>query len=372
VANFSIPASTSGINSSRKIDFVNTRTSDGGKFEFKEGTSTTMTLKNSKVGVLTDDPDVEFHIVGNSSSTPFVYFEQPHSGGDFRWFFKNDELTVQRKSSGSYADVAMYLNYDGGDVIMAGAQVQGRLGINDTSPDCGLEVDTVVSVSIGTGQAYWYNGEQGHSSASRPLAIHAHGAVWSDNSTGFIVTSDRRIKKNIVDCSDALATLNQLQVKNYEYIVGNGNGNEGLSQPPTIGFIAQEVETVLPRAVSNQSGFIPNLYRETSNFTVSEDRILTINETFNSNRVRIYIHYNNGEVQSLKYEVNGGNRNKINNTNIQTIWLYGEEVSDYKQLKKSVIFSLNVKATQELYQRNVALEALVQSLSDRITALENN
>ena len=86
------------------------------------------------------------------------------------------------------------------------------------------------------------------------MAIHAHGAVWSDNSTGFIATSDRRIKKNIVDCSDALSTLNQLQVKNYEYIAGNGNGNEGLSQPPTVGFIAQEVKEHLPNLVTGTDG----------------------------------------------------------------------------------------------------------------------
>jgi len=246
----------------------------------------------------------------------------------------------------------------------------GRVGIGDSNPDCGLEIDLTASVSVPTGQAYWYNGEQGHSAFSRSLAIHAHGAVWSDSTSGFISTSDRRIKKNIVDCSDALSTLNQLQVKNYEYIAGNGLLNEGLSQPPTVGFIAQEIETILPRAVQTETGFIPNLYRETTNFTVSEDLILTIHEQFNSNKVKIYIHYVNGEMQCLKYEVGGGNKNKINNNNIEYIWLFGEEVNDFKTLKKSVIFSMNVRATQQLYEKQKVLEAKIETVQESQKSLQ--
>ena len=35
------------------------------------------------------------------NSSPFIYFEQPRSGGDFRWYIKNDEF-----------DEAMYIEAD--------------------------------------------------------------------------------------------------------------------------------------------------------------------------------------------------------------------------------------------------------------------
>ena len=195
----------------------------------------------------------------------------------------------------------------------------------------------------------------------------------SDNSTGFIATSDKRIKKNIVNYDNAMDILNQLQVKNYHYIEGNGNGNEVISRPPTIGFIAQEVEEILPRAVETKSGFIPNLYRETTNYTIVEenqDFYLIINETFNSNTIKIYINYSDGNMNSMKYKVS--EKNKISNNNIDFIWLYGEEVNDYKTLKKSVIFSMNVRATWQLYSENQQLKAQINQLNQDIQMIKEH
>ena len=71
-----------------------------------------------KVGIGTDSPDSTLHILGPSDSSPFVYFEQQHSSGDFRWYIKNDEFTVQRKSGSSYGNQTMYLNYNGSGVTV--------------------------------------------------------------------------------------------------------------------------------------------------------------------------------------------------------------------------------------------------------------
>ena len=57
-------------------------------------------------------------------------------------------------------------------------------------------------------------------------------------------TSDRRLKENIVDATDKLAELRQLQVRNYNWIEHGPLG--GFKE---LGFIAQEVEEVFPKMV---------------------------------------------------------------------------------------------------------------------------
>tara|TARA_R110002051_G_scaffold1223_1_gene6735 strand:- start:20 stop:1144 length:1125 start_codon:yes stop_codon:yes gene_type:complete len=57
-------------------------------------------------------------------------------------------------------------------------------------------------------------------------------------------TSDRTLKENIVDATDKLAELRQLQVRNYNWI---DHGPEGGFKE--LGFIAQEVEAVFPKMV---------------------------------------------------------------------------------------------------------------------------
>ena len=86
-----------------------------------------------------------------------------------------------------------------------------------------------------------------------------------DNQTSWSTTSDRRLKKNIVDSSKGLAEINQLRVTNFEYRTEDeidmsefpladdavqvvlGGGQEGKVQT---GVIAQEVESVIPECIN--------------------------------------------------------------------------------------------------------------------------
>ena len=85
-----------------------------------------------------------------------------------------------------------------------------------------------------------------------------------DNSSSWSTTSDRRLKKNIVDSSKGLVEINQIRVANFEYRLKDeidmsefpladdskqvviGEGKEGQVQT---GVIAQEVEAVIPECI---------------------------------------------------------------------------------------------------------------------------
>jgi len=79
-----------------------------------------------------------------------------------------------------------------------------------------------------------------------------NGAYSQTNSTAWSTTSDRRIKKNIVDNNEGLSLINQIAVKNFEYKTaeeietdGEVPATDAVSKTGTqLGVIAQELQDV--------------------------------------------------------------------------------------------------------------------------------
>jgi hypothetical protein len=87
------------------------------------------------------------------------------------------------------------------------------------------------------------------------------GAVYQgNNATAWAQTSDRRIKKNIVDNNVGLDVINQIRVRNFEYrtldeIVDFDNPKSAVVEQEGVqlGAIAQELEEFLPEVVETTS-----------------------------------------------------------------------------------------------------------------------
>ena len=85
------------------------------------------------------------------------------------------------------------------------------------------------------------------------------GAYQQNNSTSWSTTSDRRLKKNIVDSTIGLAEINQLQVRNFEYRTEDeiteldGRIDKVDVQGVQVGVIAQEIQAILPKCVTETS-----------------------------------------------------------------------------------------------------------------------
>ena len=90
---------------------------------------------------------------------------------------------------------------------------------------------------------------------------YIQGQVYnSSNTSAWQTVSDRRIKKNIVDNTTGLDAINQVQVRNFEYrtqdeIVDFDNPKSAVvnKQGIQLGVIAQEIQTVLPDMVKEES-----------------------------------------------------------------------------------------------------------------------
>jgi hypothetical protein len=84
------------------------------------------------------------------------------------------------------------------------------------------------------------------------------GVYQGNNSTLWSVTSDQRLKKNIVDNNNGLEIINQIQVRNFEYrlpeeITEISKDQAIEKQGVQLGVIAQELQQILPECVKTES-----------------------------------------------------------------------------------------------------------------------
>ena len=90
------------------------------------------------------------------------------------------------------------------------------------------------------------------------ISPNTGGVYQGNNASTWSQTSDRRLKKNIVDSTIGLAEINQLQVRNFEYRTADEVTeleahtvikNSGVQ----VGVIAQEIKEILPKCVKEES-----------------------------------------------------------------------------------------------------------------------
>lgn len=102
------------------------------------------------------------------------------------------------------------------------------------------------------------------------ISPNGGGVYQGNNSANWTTTSDRRLKKNIVDNNVGLEKLTQIQVRNFEYRLP-----EEVTELPThavikktgvqLGVIAQELQTVLPDCIKTESTGVMSV--DTDNLT---------------------------------------------------------------------------------------------------------
>jgi negative regulator of replication initiation len=229
------------------------------------------------------------------------------------------------------------------------------------------------------------------------------------------VMSDSRIKKDIIDVSDdqALVVLRQLQPKKYKYKDSYLNGGN----IEVYGFIAQEVRTVIPSSITIQKDYIPDIMvsakiivqGDSSILTTQSDHGLQTNDIISCRDAK----YNS--IDGITVEVVNSKTIKINKifTPAQTtfksddgfqeenvIYIFGKQVNDFHNLNKDAIWTVATAALQEvdrqlqaekdktvllqgkvtdletkvvdLTNENNELKSQLQTILDRLNALENN
>jgi len=238
----------------------------------------------------------------------------------------------------------------------------GYVGIGTDSPGVPLDIASVASYTTPTGSNVWAQGGSGGfggvgQQTYSYTSIRASGAIVGFE---YVIISDRRVK-DIVGQNDSGKDLNDIQklcVTDYRMVdqIANGNGMKR-------GFIAQEVEKVMPGAVSTSTNFVPDIYKlaessfydptaKTLAVTLPKSHALKVGD-----RVRLF-----ADNQRLETAVKSvGSEREFTVAGCEqapkSVFVYGKEVPDFKTVNYDYLFTTGIGAIQELAKEVKELRA---------------
>jgi hypothetical protein len=248
----------------------------------------------------------------------------------------------------------------------------GWVGIGNASPQAPLHVSGFNNRDL-VNFYFMFRDDCRHVANNNPhtnsISIVADAGVQAGS---FYAMSDRRIKTEIKvsnNLSD-LQKLKQIQVVDYNYKDYVKHGFDVKK-----GFIAQQVETVFPEAISKSSNFVPDIFSQAQK-TDLNNGILTItlknaHQLKTGDTVRIVTH--GGETKEVAVNVLNTITFTVNNwtADSKSLFVYGKKVNDFRAVDYQQIFSMGISAIQELSKQVDELKAQNEALKVKSSQLEN-
>jgi hypothetical protein len=191
---------------------------------------------------------------------------------------------------------------------------------------------------------------------------------------GFVSYSDRRIKRDLQTSVTAkdLAAIEKLRVTDYR-MVDPADGGRAWRK----GFIAQEVEEVIPGAVKRTVDFVPDIFSLATNLVYdSAAKTLAVSLTKEhglqaGDRVRLHL-------DGVRLDLNVSALPSAHQFIVekcdrapQKVFVYGREVSDFRTVDYDRIFTTGIGAIQELAKKVVAQGAELDELRAEVTKLRS-
>jgi len=251
-----------------------------------------------------------------------------------------------------------------------------RMGIGTNNPTNGLlHISGNVAFS-GSARKYINSQIVGYSTgnvSNEPVSIYATNIMVAN---AFYSVSDRRIKNNIVDVPDnlALQQVRDIPCRYYEYIDKISKSSEKV-----IGFIAQEVNEVLPMAVNTGTDYIPNEYCVLEGVSWEEIANTNGNVTYKMSsdltdvsgvNYKFYVSNDLSDNEIEKQIIGNSDDTFTFDVSYQNVFCFGMEVDDFHSIDKDQIFALHHSAIQEIDRLQLEEKEKTTALETKVTELE--
>ncbi len=211
-------------------------------------------------------------------------------------------------------------------------------------------------------------------SGSAPYSIYANSRVLAQE---FNAYSDIRHKTlhSYSNGKTDLALLNQLKVSNYTFIDTVGKGTK-----MQMGFIAQQVEEIVPEAVNKIQDFIPSVYDMAKGIVYDTSaKTLTVltnkpHDFQEKDEVKLISHDKEHKVKVDK--IIDASTFVIRNWEnpVDKIFVFGKQVNDFRMVDYDRLFTLGISSIQELSRRVEQLEkenGILKSESKAVKQMKN-
>jgi hypothetical protein len=261
----------------------------------------------------------------------------------------------------------------------------GKVGIGTTDPKGGLHVANYYNHgTTQVGNRFLNENSYNHASSSWMHAANTNGRIYvgirCNNGiwcAQLNYDSDSRIKIDITDLSDnrALELVRNIPCREYHYKDITKRKRE-----KTIGFIAQEVNEILPSAVLIEQNIIPNEMRILTNISWEEItdnsfkyKLTTDLSDCSGVKYRFYVSNDlSGNDETMKEVVGNSDNTFTFEEKWNNVFCYGKEIDDFHALDKAKLFALNFSATQELDRKVIALESENAELKAELAAIKQH
>ncbi|MEI6077388.1 MAG: tail fiber domain-containing protein [Verrucomicrobiota bacterium] len=333
------------------------------------------------VGIGTTTPSTTLEVNGvitmdsgaaMKNSTTIDAFNSAGTKENFLWPRWNDNSTYLNFGSNGF-----YIRNNSSGNVMSMLS-NGFVGIGTASPTCPLDIENQSGSFCNPAVTYWYvsnNNGSGKTSYAlcqgSSISLYAAGRVVS---TEFDAVSDARVKE-IVNRSDSfrdLEAVRQLKITDYRKIdrVQFGGRLEK-------GVIAQEVEKVVPEAVSTSTNFIPNIYAGAQSFACTNDRLtITLAKQHGmvtGDVVRLMTESNTVAAMVLAVSSPTTFSVALPTPAPKQVFVFGKQVGDFRTVNYDRLFTAGLGAIQELAKRTDSLderETKLEARESRVAALE--
>jgi len=217
----------------------------------------------------------------------------------------------------------------------------------------------------GMSGSFGSSGPNNNASYIGSVAIRANGGYIA-SSMGLVVYSDRRIKRDPQpsEITKDLATIQKLRVTDYR-MVDPAEGGNGWRK----GFIAQEVEEIIPGAVTRSVEFVPDIFSLSTNVVFNPAaKTLSVSLTKEHGLKtgdRVRLHVDGVRLDAKVSAVPSSHQFVVENCERapEKVFVYGRQVHDFRTVDYDRIFTTGIGAIQELASKVQALESAQKQIA---------